>query len=196
MWVRMWNISLSNVNQQQLTCNWWIGLLSVLDMRCTLHDTSEEIVEDNGPQWPRMGASQQWMISLQRISRNESTLIYCRNNHLNNHWFPSTCTDGTQIRSPCSSMHSERQFSSASHILNKKRKTLSCNKAEMLVFEKKNIHLTKSRGWSADDFLKLLLLGRGGPLTFPERPVFVLEAFAQWEQKNLVVCMKNTRGES
>ncbi len=35
---------------------------------------------------------------------------------------------------------SERLFSSASHVLDEKRNRLTCDKAEMLVFVKKNSH--------------------------------------------------------
>lgn len=62
------------------------------------------------------------------ILRNESALRYWRN--------------GTQIPM-CTSTDSERLFSSASHILDEKRNRLSCNKAETLIFVKKNMHITE-----------------------------------------------------
>jgi len=40
----------------------------------------------------------------------------------------------------CTSVDSERLFSSASHVLDEKRNRLTCDKAEMLVFVKKNSH--------------------------------------------------------
>ena len=43
---------------------------------------------------------------------------------------------------PCTSVDSERLFSSVSNVLNAKRNRLSADHVEMLVFLKKNLHLT------------------------------------------------------
>lgn len=44
---------------------------------------------------------------------------------------------------PCSSVDSERLFSSVSNVLDEKRNRLSADRVEMLVFIKKNIHVLK-----------------------------------------------------
>ena len=73
------------------------------------------------------------------IPRNETALGFWRNNHLR---FLAQMARKYPC-APCTSTDSERLFSSAAHILDEKRNRLSCNKAEMLIFAKKNMHLTK-----------------------------------------------------
>ncbi|MGH0118416.1 UNVERIFIED_CONTAM: hypothetical protein FKN15_023352 [Acipenser sinensis] len=46
------------------------------------------------------------------------------------------------LSAPCSSVDSERLFSAALHIVDEKRNRLMCEKAEMLLFVKKNLPLT------------------------------------------------------
>ena len=43
------------------------------------------------------------------------------------------------LSAPCTSTDSERLFSAASHVLDAKRNRLKCDKAEMLLFIKKNL---------------------------------------------------------
>lgn len=47
------------------------------------------------------------------------------------------------LSTSCTSVDSERTFSSASNDLNEKRKRLSCDKAEILLFVKKNLNTLK-----------------------------------------------------
>ena len=46
---------------------------------------------------------------------------------------------------PCTSVDSERLFSTVSHVLDEKRNRLTSDKAEKLVFVKKNMHLTQTK---------------------------------------------------
>ncbi|KAJ8349041.1 hypothetical protein SKAU_G00276300 [Synaphobranchus kaupii] len=111
--------------------------------RPSLHDMFEEILEENGPERPSTTASQQLDVFLAEtpIPRGETALGYWRNNHLR---FPELAQMARKyLCAPCTSTESERLFSSASHVLDEKRNRLSCNKAEMLIFVKKNMHLTK-----------------------------------------------------
>jgi hypothetical protein len=75
------------------------------------------------------------------IPRNETALGYWRNNHLR---FLAQMARKYPC-APCTSTDSERLFSSAAHILDEKRNRLSCNKAEMLIFAKKNCNSAAKR---------------------------------------------------
>jgi len=43
------------------------------------------------------------------------------------------------LSAPCTSVDSERLFSAASHVVDEKRNRIMCEKAEMLLFVKKNL---------------------------------------------------------
>uniref|UniRef100_A0A1A7XZU5 HAT C-terminal dimerisation domain-containing protein n=1 Tax=Iconisemion striatum TaxID=60296 RepID=A0A1A7XZU5_9TELE len=49
------------------------------------------------------------------------------------------------LSAPCTSIDSERLFSAAANVLDEKRNRLSCDKAEMLLFVKKNLPLIRSQ---------------------------------------------------
>lgn len=109
----------------------------------SLHDVFEEILEENGPERTSTSVSQQLGIFLAEttIPRGESALCYWRNNHLR---FPELAQMARKyLSAPCTSTESERLFSSVSHVLDEKRNRLCCDKAEMLIFVKKNMHLIK-----------------------------------------------------
>ena len=109
----------------------------------SLHDMFEEILEENGPERPSTSVSQQLDIFLAEapIPRGETALGFCRNNHLR---FPGLAQMARKyLCAPCTSTESERLFSSVSYILDEKSNRLCCDKAEMLIFVKKNMHLTK-----------------------------------------------------
>lgn len=111
------------------------------EARSTLHDMFDEILEENGPERPRSSASQQLDGYLAEVSipRNESALEYWSNNHGR---FPVLAQMARRyLSAPCTSTDSERLFSAASHIIDEKRNRLSCDKAEMLLFIKKNMPL-------------------------------------------------------
>lgn len=103
----------------------------------------EEILEENGPERTSTSVSQQLGIFLAEttIPRGESALCYWRNNHLR---FPELAQMAHKyLSAPCNSTESERLFSYVSHVLDEKRNRLCCDKAEMLIFVKKNMHLIK-----------------------------------------------------
>ena len=73
------------------------------------------------------------------IQRKEFSLSYWRPNHLR---FPKLAEmTRTYLSSPCTSVDSERLFSSAAHILTEERNRLEPKKAEMLLFIKKNLRV-------------------------------------------------------
>ena len=109
----------------------------------SMHDIFAEILEEKGPERPGTSVSQQLHIFLAEppIPRGESALGYWRNNHLR---LPELAQMARKyLCAPCTSTESERLFSSVSHVLDEKRNRLCCDKAEMLIFVKKNMHLTK-----------------------------------------------------
>ena len=62
------------------------------------------------------------------------------------HRFPALAQMARKyLCAPCTSVDSERLFSTVAHVLDEKRNRLSSDKAEMLVFVKKNMHLTKKK---------------------------------------------------
>ena len=73
------------------------------------------------------------------IPRNESALQYCKSNMSR---FPALTKAACKyLSAPCTSVDSERLFSAASHIVDEKRNRIQCEKAEMLLFVKKNLPL-------------------------------------------------------
>ncbi|KAK0151881.1 Zinc finger BED domain-containing protein 1 [Merluccius polli] len=95
-------------------------------------------------QRPSTSVSQQLDIFLAEapIPRGETALGYWRNNDLR--FLQLAQMARKYLCAPCTSTESERLFSSVSHILDEKRNRLCCDKAEMLIFVKKNMHLTKN----------------------------------------------------
>ncbi len=122
--------------------------------RPTLHDMFVEILEEHRPERPRTTASQQvdGFFAETPIPRSEAALGYWRNDHLH---FPALAKMARKYLSAlCTRMDSEWLFSSASNILDEKRNRLSCNKAEMLILAKKNMHLTKKEAMRYQRCLK------------------------------------------
>ncbi len=73
------------------------------------------------------------------IPRSDNTLAYWRNNHVR---FPDLVNMARKYLSAlCTSTDSERLFSAAAHVLDEKRNRLHCDKAEKLLFIKKNLPL-------------------------------------------------------
>lgn len=73
------------------------------------------------------------------IDRSQDPLAYWR---LNESRFPHLAhLAPAYLSAPCTSTESERLFSLAGHVVNKKRSRLSGEKAEMLLFIKKNLPL-------------------------------------------------------
>ncbi len=68
-----------------------------------------------------------------RKTRSEQPLVYWRTHKSR---FPARA----YLSAPCTSVDNERLFSAASHVLDEKRNRLTCDKAEMLLFIKKNLH--------------------------------------------------------
>lgn len=59
--------------------------------------------------------------------------------------FPFLAQMSKRYSAPCSSVDSERLFSSASHIFDEKRRRLTAENAEKLLFIKKNLPLTYTK---------------------------------------------------
>ena len=73
------------------------------------------------------------------IPRSDNPLAYWRNNKGR---FPDLAKMARKyLSAPCTSTDSERLFSAAAHILDEKRNRLHCDKAEKLLFIKKNLPL-------------------------------------------------------
>ncbi len=68
-----------------------------------------------------------------RKTRSEQPSVYWRTHKSR---FPARA----YLSAPCTSVDNERLFSAASHVLDEKRNRLTCDKAEMLLFVKKNLH--------------------------------------------------------
>lgn len=74
------------------------------------------------------------------MSREDKPLQYWEVNKVR---FPSLAKMACRyLSAPCSSVDSERLFSSVSHIVNESRNRLTPDHAEMILFIKKNLHLT------------------------------------------------------
>lgn len=73
------------------------------------------------------------------IPRSDNPLAYWRSNHGR---FPDLAKMARKyLSAPCTSTDSERLFSAAAHVLDEKRNRLHCDKAEKLLFIKKNLPL-------------------------------------------------------
>lgn len=80
------------------------------------------------------------------IPRNESPLQYWKSNMSR---FPALTKAACKyLSAPCTSVDSERLFSAASHIVDEKRNRIQCEKAEMLLFVKKNLPLLMKQAWT------------------------------------------------
>ncbi|GAA6110931.1 zinc finger BED domain-containing protein 4-like [Tachysurus ichikawai] len=70
---------------------------------------------------------------------SDNPLVYWKNNHGH---FPDLAKLARKyLSAPCTSTDSERLFSAAAHVLDEKRNRLDCDKAEKLLFIKKNLPL-------------------------------------------------------
>ncbi len=77
------------------------------------------------------------------ISRSESPLQFWKNNMSR---FPALAQAARKyLSAPCTSVDSQRLFSAASNVIDEKRNRLMCEKAEMLLFIKKNTPLLHSQ---------------------------------------------------
>lgn len=111
----------------------------------TLHEMFEEILEQKASERPKTKATVQLegFLAESPIPRNEKALGYWKNHHPR---FPEVAQMARRyLSAPCTSTDSERLFSAASLVLDEKRNRLTCSKAEMLLFVKKNIHLQENR---------------------------------------------------
>ncbi|KAG1940260.1 zinc finger BED domain-containing protein 1-like [Pimephales promelas] len=73
------------------------------------------------------------------IPRSDDPLAYWRSNH---GCFPDLAKMARKyLSAPCTSTDSERLFSAAAHVLDEKRNRLHCDKADKLLFIKKNLPL-------------------------------------------------------
>lgn len=108
----------------------------------SLFDMFDEVLQENlshgfriTPTMPQMDA----YIAETPIERNQNPLQYWRVNQAR---FPALAqTARKYLSAPCTSTDSERLFSSASNVLDSKRNRLHCEKAEKLLFIKKNLPL-------------------------------------------------------
>lgn len=81
----------------------------------------------------------QGFLSEAPVSRKESPLQYWNNNKSR---FPTIAKVARKFLSaPSTSVDSERLFSATSNVINEKRNRIACDKAEMLLFVKKNLPL-------------------------------------------------------
>ncbi len=77
------------------------------------------------------------------ISREDKPLQYWVVNKVR---FPTLAKlAGRYLSAPCTSVDSERLFSTVSHIVNESRNRLTADHAEMILFIKKNLPLTYSK---------------------------------------------------
>ncbi len=114
---------------------------SLLAMHNEILEENSEVIKDTGC---RTALEIQSYLSEAHIPRSEQPLVYWRTNKSR---FPALAEVArAYLSAPCTSVDSERLFSSASHVLDEKRNRLTCDKAEMLLFVKKNSHaLLKSQ---------------------------------------------------
>ncbi|XP_057184493.1 zinc finger BED domain-containing protein 4-like [Triplophysa rosa] len=109
----------------------------------SLSDMFEEILQENIPNvLQRTSSTAQQLdcyLSDVPIPRSNNPLEYWRNNQSR---FPDLAQMARRyLSAPSTSTDSERLFSAASHIIDEKRNRLSCEKAEKLLFIKKNLPL-------------------------------------------------------
>ncbi len=113
----------------------------LLAMHNEILEENSEVIKDTGS---RTALEIQSYLSEAHIPRSEQPLVYWGTNKSR---FPALAEVArAYLSAPCTSVDSERLFSSASHVLDEKRNRLTCDKAEMLLFVKKNSHaLLKSQ---------------------------------------------------
>ncbi|XP_069395941.1 zinc finger BED domain-containing protein 4-like [Paralichthys olivaceus] len=111
----------------------------------SLLDMHDEILEENLTMEQQAGLTSHTSVQVHGhlseplIPRNESPLQYWKSNMSR---FPALAKAACKFLSaPCTSVDSERLFSAASHIVDEKRNRIQCEKAEMLLFVKKNLPL-------------------------------------------------------
>ncbi|XP_060931918.1 zinc finger BED domain-containing protein 4-like [Limanda limanda] len=109
----------------------------------SLSDMFEEILQENNPDARQTtSATAQQLdsyLSEVPIPRSDNPLTYWRTNQGR---FPDLAQMARRyLAAPCTSTDSERLFSAASHVLDEKRNRLTCDKAEKLLFIKKNLPL-------------------------------------------------------
>ncbi|XP_035848328.1 zinc finger BED domain-containing protein 4-like [Sander lucioperca] len=103
----------------------------------------EEILEENVmfEEQDKTGAASQVISYLAEptIPRNDSPLEYWKRNQAH---FPALAPAARKyLCAPCTSVDSERLFSVASDVIDEKRNRMDGEKAEMLIFVKKNLPL-------------------------------------------------------
>ena len=112
----------------------------------TLASVFEKIIQERQSQAPSVSTSSadiqvQNYLSQKTTPKNSDPLQYWKKHATE---FPSLAALATKyLCAPCSSVDSERLFSSVSNVLDEKRNRLSADRVEMLVFIKKNIHILK-----------------------------------------------------
>ncbi|XP_060754404.1 zinc finger BED domain-containing protein 4-like [Neoarius graeffei] len=102
----------------------------------------EEIIQESDPDLRQPSATAQQLdcyLSEVLIPRNDDPLTYWRTNRGR---FPELARMARRyLAAPCTSTDSERLFSAASNVLDERRNRLTCDKAEKLLFIKKNLPL-------------------------------------------------------
>ncbi|XP_073718457.1 zinc finger BED domain-containing protein 4 [Misgurnus anguillicaudatus] len=109
----------------------------------SLSDMFDEILQENNPfARQRTSSTAQQLdgyLSEVPIPRSNNPLEFWRTNQGR---FPDLAQMARRyLSAPCTSTDSERLFSAASHVIDEKRNRLSCEKAEKLLFIKKNLPL-------------------------------------------------------
>ncbi|XP_060769444.1 zinc finger BED domain-containing protein 4-like [Neoarius graeffei] len=108
----------------------------------SLSDMFEEIIQESDPDLRQPSATAQQLdcyLSEVLIPRNDDPLTYWRTNRGR---FPELARMARRyLAAPCTSTDSERLFSAASNVLDERRNRLTCDKAEKLLFIKKNLPL-------------------------------------------------------
>ncbi|KAI2649236.1 Zinc finger BED domain-containing protein 4 [Labeo rohita] len=106
----------------------------------SVSDMFTEILQENVRQTTSSTTQQlDGYLSEVPIPRSDNLLVYWKNNHGR---FPDLAKMACKYTSaPCTSTDSERLSSAAAHVLDEKRNRLHCDKAEKLLFIKKNLPL-------------------------------------------------------
>ncbi|XP_041641811.1 zinc finger BED domain-containing protein 4-like [Cheilinus undulatus] len=109
----------------------------------SLSDMFYEILQESAPNNRQMTSSTAQQLdgylSEAPIPRSDNPLAYRRNNQ--GHFSDLAKMAHKDLSAPCTSTDSERLFSAAAHVLDEKRNRLHCDKAEKLLFIKKNLPL-------------------------------------------------------
>lgn len=117
------------------------------DNNASLLAMYEEILQENYDVTKELTQSQaegqiKEYLSKPPIPRSENPMEYWRNNKSQ---FPSLASLAQKyLSAPCTSIDSERLFSAAANVIDEKRNRIGCEKAEMLLFIKKNLPLMPS----------------------------------------------------